>query len=75
MGFENMSQKQMERAAACKTPEELKAFAAEEGFELSDEELEGLAGGYYCRINATRPITCPKAVDTSGRPCQTYVFM
>lgn len=74
MGFENLSDEQKARAAACKTPEELKALAAEEGFELSDEELEGIAGGFVCRTHH-RPVTCPQAVDTYGRPCKTYVFM
>lgn len=32
---------------ACKTPEELLALAKIEGYELSDAELEGLAGGGF----------------------------
>lgn len=45
MGFESISPEQLEKAKACKTPEELAALASEEGFELSDEALEGIAGG------------------------------
>ena len=29
----------------CETPEEILALAQEEGYELSDEDLEGIAGG------------------------------
>ena len=30
----------------CETPEELFALAREEGYELSDSELEGITGGW-----------------------------
>ena len=33
------------RAAACKTPEELLELAKQEGYELSDEDLEAVNGG------------------------------
>lgn len=36
---------QIERASACKTPEEILAFAQDEGLELTDEQLEAVAGG------------------------------
>ena len=45
MNYENLSPEQQEKAKACKGPEELAAIAEEEGFELSDEMLEGVAGG------------------------------
>ena len=34
-----------EKARACKSPEEILALAKEEGYELSDEELEAVSGG------------------------------
>ena len=37
-----------EMARACGTPEELLELAREEGYELSDEELDGIAGGWSC---------------------------
>ena len=33
------------RAEACKTPEELLELAKEEGYELTEEELDALSGG------------------------------
>ena len=40
----------------CETPEEIVALAQEEGYELSDSELEGVSGGwescgdYTCKL-------------------------
>jgi len=51
MNFENLTPEQQEKARACKTPEEILALAKAEGYELSDEELEGVSGGWchdYC---------------------------
>ena len=45
MNFEDLTPEQQEKARACKTKEELAALAEEEGFQLSDDELEGIAGG------------------------------
>ena len=45
MNFEDLTPEQMEKAKACKTPEVLLALAKEEGYELSDEDLNALSGG------------------------------
>ena len=45
MDFKNLTPEQLEKAKACTTPEELLALAKEEGYELSEEQLEGIAGG------------------------------
>lgn len=45
MNFEDLTPEQQEKAAACKTPEEFLALAREEGYELSDAELEAVSGG------------------------------
>ena len=45
MSFENVPDSIRKRAEACKTPEELLALAAEEGYELTDEELNAINGG------------------------------
>ena len=36
----------MEKAKACKTPEELLEFAKEEGIVLTDAQLESVSGGW-----------------------------
>ena len=45
MKFEDLTPEQQEKAKACKTPEDVLALAKEEGFALSDEELEAVSGG------------------------------
>ena len=44
--FEGLTDEMRAKAAACKTPEELLELAKREGYKLSDEQLEGIAGGY-----------------------------
>ena len=46
MKFEELSPELQEKAKACKTPEEILDLAKEEGYELSDAELDGVAGGW-----------------------------
>ena len=45
MNFEDLSSELKEKAKACKTPEDILALAKEEGYTLSEEELDGIAGG------------------------------
>ena len=45
MNFEEVPESIKRRAEACKTPEELLALAVEEGYQLTDEELEAVNGG------------------------------
>ena len=47
MNFEDLTLEQQEKARACKTPEEVLALAKQEGYELSDAELDGIAGGAW----------------------------
>ena len=45
MKFNGLSPEMREKAKACKTPEDVLALAKEEGYELSDDELEAVNGG------------------------------
>ena len=46
MDFADLTPEQQEKARACKTPEDILALAETEGYELSEEELEGVSGGF-----------------------------
>lgn len=44
--IKDLTPEQKEKALHCKTPEDILALAKEEGYELSDEELESVSGGW-----------------------------
>ena len=46
MDYSEISDELKEKAKACTTPEELLELTKKEGFVLSDEDLEGVAGGW-----------------------------
>ena len=45
MNFEDLTPELKQKAMQCKTPEDVLALAKEEGYELSEAEMEGIAGG------------------------------
>ena len=45
MDFNDLTEEQKRKARAVSTPEEMLALAREEGYELSDNELEAVSGG------------------------------
>ena len=45
MNYEDLSLELLEKAKACKTPEELFTLAKEEGVELSEDEVAAISGG------------------------------
>ena len=47
MEFNDLTPEQQEKARNCKTPEDVLAFAKEEGLELTDEQLEAVSGGRW----------------------------
>ena len=73
MGISKLTLRQKEKARACESAEELAAFAAEEGMELSEEQLDGVYGGinwpdcptYQPGSNAGEPI--PEALSNNPR--------
>ena len=50
----DMTPEQIEKAKTCKSPEEILAMVRDEGIELSDSQLENIAGGDW------RGHQCPK---------------
>ncbi len=55
MKIEELTPELMEKANRCETREERMAFIEENGIELSDEQLEGIAGG---KSSLDRPDVC-----------------
>ncbi len=45
MNIEDLTQEQRQKLTACKTPEEVLSLAKAEGVDLTDEQLEDIAGG------------------------------
>ena len=46
MKFEDLAPEQQAKAKECKTTEDVLAFVKDEGIELSEEELDDIAGGW-----------------------------
>lgn len=55
--FAGLTEEQIEKVKACKTPEAILALAKEEGVELTGEQLEAVSGGSYC---VTSGVVCPQ---------------
>ena len=57
MQFDDLTDEQKARVRACKTAEELVALAEAEGVELSDEQLQSIAGGdsFWCPTATSCP--------------------
>ena len=52
--FSELTPEQMEKARACKSSDELVELAKAEGIELTDEQLDAIAGGtWYNCMNET----------------------
>ena len=57
MEFDDLTDEQKNRVMACKTTEELVALVVAEGVELSDEQLNSIAGGdsFWCPTATSCP--------------------
>ena len=64
MDYKDLTSEQLERAKACKNGVELAALVSEYGYELTDEELEGISGG----VN-WKEANCPWDDCDSHDPC------
>ena len=45
MDYSDLTPEQMDKVRACKSPEDILALAKEEGYELSEDELDAVSGG------------------------------
>ena len=63
MNIDDLSPELRDKACSCHTVKELHELLEEEGMEIPDEELEGIAGGAWCNAYY---LACP------GQ-CQEYV--
>ena len=61
MNFDDLPPDQQAKARACKPPEDLLEMAQEEGYELSDEELNAISGGWHvCWDQKCSNYKCPE---------------
>lgn len=69
LSFDELTPEQQEKARNCKTAEDVHALAEEEGYELSDNQLEGVAGGDDCPdvTNPCCPYYCDERYNCAGR--------
>ena len=77
MGYEDLTPELKEKARACTTPEEVRELAEENGCELTDEELNAVAGGIdfnscngYCgeyTIYADNTVRCTMVTGSYDR--------
>ena len=56
--FEGLTEEQKAKAHACKTPEDVLALVGEEGYELTDEQLEDISGGWRMTNQQGCPDRC-----------------
>ena len=66
MDFKDLTPEQQEKAKACKTAEDLLGLAKEEGYELSDADLDAVAGGASWYEDDCTEDDCE--TYTTGRP-------
>lgn len=60
MQIETLTPEQCERIANAQGPEEILAIAAEEGYELSEEELDEISGGdWSIKDKIKKALQCP----------------
>ena len=58
--FNSLTPEQREKVNACKTPEEILALAKSEGYELSDEQLDDISGGWKSDEEAMKDLAASK---------------
>ena len=65
MNLEDLTLEQHEKAKTCKSIDDVLALAKEEGFELSDEQLQAVSGGDW---------GCYTVCTNQCNDCTSYFF-
>ena len=63
MKIEGLTPDEQSKLDACSTPDDLIALAQAEGIELTDEQLDGVSGGWSDDAEPAGP--CPKCSSTN----------
>ena len=69
MEYKDLSPEQCEKIDACNNVEEILAVAKEEGYELSDSELDQVSGGAWSTYGVNCP-ECKKVIKLSSNESQ-----
>ena len=69
MELKDVSPEQRERINACDSPEAIMALAKEEGYELSESEVDQISGGAWSEYGVTCP-ECKKVIKLSSNESQ-----
>lgn len=69
MELKDVSPEQREKINACNSPEAIMALAKEEGYELSESELDQISGGAWSTYGVTCP-ECKKVIKLSSNESQ-----
>ena len=67
MRFEDMTPEMIEKIRGCETDEERRAVLEENGIELDDEQLDGIAGGRVVPYNYEPPVRCKHSRRDDGK--------
>ena len=72
MEYKDLTEEQKSKIVAAKSPEEILEMAKAEGYELTDEEIEGISGGnfwideYWCPECGSRDVGVYKNSKTGN---------
>ena len=64
MRTQDMAPEQIEEAKKLATPEEMLAYARDNGIDLTDDEMDSIAGGYDSDSDSGKEKACPYCGST-----------
>ena len=63
--LKGLTEEQIEKVKACKSPEEILKLAKEEDVELTDEQLKAISGGFSLCYPNVSDLICPNCCTNS----------